>query len=610
MIGLVFGLYDFDTGIGNQIFDPSTESFSYMVKYQPNGEYEWARFLGSGIFGSILNDIYVDSREDIFFTGGFQDTLDLDPGPGSFRIITPPTLINFFAAFQAKWSQDSCSALAVIIDSVRSVNCTEGGFASGYGLDGVPPYSYSWNTNPISIDSFVSFDSAAFYELTVTDSVGCSSRSNILVNGPGSFGGTDLKLNMVIGEIRPGFNTNISLSLINDGCIGTDVQLKLVLDSIFLSSNFSPNPDTTIGDTLIWRLNDFDYDDQNFRVSSSNLVSLNAMIGDIACMYAVAEPIASDANPADNVVERCRSVVASYDPNDIQATPEGICEEGFTLKNQKLTYKIRFQNTGNASAINIFLLDTLDSNLDLNSLRVIGQSHDPMITEVLSDRILKFRFDNIFLPDSSSDEPNSHGYVIYEISPLDDLPDGTEIRNRAGIYFDFNEPVITNTVLNTLLDTLPELNTAISQEGSSLIAEEMNATYQWLDCNNGRRPIPGATARIFSPTVNGNYALRIQQGTCIAISSCVEVLNVSIDERFQSQLKVYPNPSQGSFLLDLGRQHNIIEIKVLNALGQVIQKGNYEFQKEIHLNLPAQKGIYFIRITADGKEALTKIVKN
>jgi len=29
-------------------------------------------------------------------------------------------------------------------------------------------------------------------------------------------------------------------------------------------------------------------------------------------------------------------------------------------------------------------------------------------------------------------------------------PDGTVIRNDAGIYFDFNAPVITNTVINTI----------------------------------------------------------------------------------------------------------------------------------------------------------------
>src|SRR3990172_7240671 len=99
----------------------------------------------------------------------------------------------------------------------------------------------------------------------------------------------------------------------------------------------------------------------------------------------------------------CYHVIGSYDPNIIDVYPPGICEPHFISNDQLLTYSIHFQNTGNADAIDIYVLDTLDSDLNFNSVRVIGNSH-PLITEVLPGNVLKFRFDNIHLADSSSNE--------------------------------------------------------------------------------------------------------------------------------------------------------------------------------------------------------------
>jgi hypothetical protein len=112
---------------------------------------------------------------------------------------------------------------------------------------------------------------------------------------------------------------------------------------------------------------------------------------------------------------------------------------------------VEFQNTGTAVARDIFLLDSLDSDLDLSTLVITGSSHH-MSTQMLTGNVLKFTFDEIWLADSTSDEPNSHGWVTYHVAPKALLPNMTPIQNTAGIYFDFNEPVITNSTLNTVYD--------------------------------------------------------------------------------------------------------------------------------------------------------------
>ena len=64
---------------------------------------------------------------------------------------------------------------------------------------------------------------------------------------------------------------------------------------------------------------------------------------------------------------------------------------------------------------------------------------------MLNDRVVEFRFDGIDLPDSTSNEPESNGFVSYRIKPIGNLQPNEIVENTAYIYFDFNEPVITNT---------------------------------------------------------------------------------------------------------------------------------------------------------------------
>ena len=66
----------------------------------------------------------------------------------------------------------------------------------------------------------------------------------------------------------------------------------------------------------------------------------------------------------------------------------------------------------------------------------------------VSGNILTVRFNNIMLPDSTSDYEGSMGYFQYRIKPFPNLPTGSQISNTAYIYFDYNAPIITNTTEN------------------------------------------------------------------------------------------------------------------------------------------------------------------
>lgn len=145
-------------------------------------------------------------------------------------------------------------------------------------------------------------------------------------------------------------------------------------------------------------------------------------------------------------------VVCAIDPNDKIAEAPGMGPGGYIpLTTESIDYTIRFQNTGNDTAYVITLKDQLDPSLNWQNLIPLASSH-PMQLSIDNNGLLTIIFDQIMLPDSATNEPESHGFAKYRISLLPGLSAGTVIENAASIYFDQNPPVITNTKLHTLFD--------------------------------------------------------------------------------------------------------------------------------------------------------------
>jgi len=166
--------------------------------------------------------------------------------------------------------------------------------------------------------------------------------------------------------------------------------------------------------------------------------------------------VVKEVNAAGDVMDtqiRDRSAIllCAYDPNDKQVFPAGRPGDDWTLKDQVFSYKIRFQNTGNLPATNIYIKDQLDPNLNSETFRVTNSSHKLTAVEMDFNSEVKFIFNNINLPDSINNEPMSHGFVEYEIEPWEGLPDFAEVKNQAEIYFDLNAPIITNETRNVLV---------------------------------------------------------------------------------------------------------------------------------------------------------------
>lgn len=145
-------------------------------------------------------------------------------------------------------------------------------------------------------------------------------------------------------------------------------------------------------------------------------------------------------NPARSTV--CRENVGSYDPNDKMGYPLG-WDGGNIEEGTRLDYEIRFQNTGTDTAFTVVISDTLSADLDLATFKMEAASH-PYTISIDTHRVITWTFDNILLPDSSTNLLLSQGAVVFSIDHDESLIPGDEITNEAAIYFDFNEPIITN----------------------------------------------------------------------------------------------------------------------------------------------------------------------
>ncbi|MCI0594962.1 MAG: hypothetical protein L0Z48_00275, partial [candidate division Zixibacteria bacterium] len=174
------------------------------------------------------------------------------------------------------------------------------------------------------------------------------------------------------------------------------------------------------------------------------------------------QPVAGDVSSFNNFDSETQVVTGSFDPNDKLVTPEGVGPNNLISRGDVLTYQIRFQNTGTDTAFTVVVRDLLDADLDLSTVEVGASSH-PFSFTIVEPRELVWTFNNIQLPDSNVNEPLSQGFLKFTVKSNSNVQTGAVISNTASIFFDFNDPVVTNTVVNQIGSTGGDI--AVSPDG-------------------------------------------------------------------------------------------------------------------------------------------------
>lgn len=270
---------------------------------------------------------------------------------------------------------------------------------------------------------------------------------------------------------RCGFEVGFNLKVENDGCTIASGLFGLVLDDLISYVDASVAPEIINGDTLWWSYSDL-FPTEFASVNITFEIAGVDFMGEVINVNVLSLIDSEDVGLIPGGTYRYQSEIqCAYDPNDKIVYPDrrDRYEENYTLLEESIEYTIRFQNTGTDTAFTVVLRDTLDESLDLGTFRPIAGSH-PFETFMSEDGLVEFYFKDILLPDSTTNEVESHGYVAYKIKPKYNLGEYTDIFNSAGIFFDFNPPIITNTVKSVLVSDFPVINNVIDVRRESVFS--------------------------------------------------------------------------------------------------------------------------------------------
>jgi hypothetical protein len=395
-----------------------------------------------------------------------------------------------------------------------------------------------------------------------------------------------------------------TIALMNQGTTEPDLVISINLDPLttFVSSN--PAPDSAIGTTFYWSLEQLGLFQTSALFLEVQMPDFEAIGEPLNATIEVRELMGSSEPVLVATHDWNGTLTCGYDPNDKLVEPVGEGYESYIPQDTEwLTYTVRFQNTGNDTAFSVVVRDLLNPNLQRGSIQVLSTSHQLTQLTTNAGGLVSFHFDNILLPDSTTNEQESHGHVRFRLRLQEGLEHGTEITNSASIHFDLNPPVVTNTVLNTV--QVCEDSYALELvlfDGTFRIIGNFGpgVTYVWqlFDVRwylNGE-PISDQWDEV--PVLPGNYTAiltRYNSGCIYEVGPVVVIATALHDDDPAARLQIAPNPFNDQLQIHYPGSHDRIELVDVN--GRVVLSRSTGNATTVHVEREGlAAGIYLVRM--------------
>jgi hypothetical protein len=119
-----------------------------------------------------------------------------------------------------------------------------------------------------------------------------------------------------------------------------------------------------------------------------------------------------------------------------------------------------------------------------------------------------------------------------------------------------------------IVNSLP--SSTITQSGNTLLADNGNAEYQWINCDSSMLSIAGATAQLFEPPLNGNYAVILYENGCTDTSNCISINTLTLDSQIKPfNFLIFPNPCNGLLNVHL---NNVVDglVRIYTLQGRLV----------------------------------------
>ncbi len=270
---------------------------------------------------------------------------------------------------------------------------------------------------------------------------------------------------------RPGFAMSYTIRVRNTGTLPYSGTVRFTHDNLLTGFSAVPQADSYITPVAEWEIADLPVGAVRNITITMQVPADETLLGTIVCASVENETSdkAGDELLQESRDELCMEIRGAYDPNDIQVFSGTRNADGVILpEDMVLTYLIRFQNEGNAEAINVRVVDQLSEFHNVDKVRIGAASHD-FVFNIKDGGTLEWTFNNINLPAKEEDELGSMGYITFDVHLKAGLPVDTEIPNNADIYFDFNSPVRTNTVVSRIFTSI----TSVGDDDKDAIAVQL-----------------------------------------------------------------------------------------------------------------------------------------
>ncbi|MBS1582051.1 MAG: T9SS type A sorting domain-containing protein [Bacteroidetes bacterium] len=182
--------------------------------------------------------------------------------------------------------------------------------------------------------------------------------------------------------------------------------------------------------------------------------------------------------------------------------------------------------------------------------------------------------------------------------------------SAAGVYSAaFPTGGACDSIVTLTLD-VGSVTVNVVQTGATLTALAPTGPYQWLDCNNGYAPVPGATSQQFTATADGSYAVRITQNGCTDTSACYTVNTSGIAEVGGLSARVFPDPARDHVRIALDEVAARLDVVLTDVNGREVLRQAFSGVRTADLSVDGlSEGIYLIRLRTDQRQGVFRLVK-
>lgn len=623
---------DFDPGPGVYNLVSSGSYDIFLQKLNPNGTLIWALSIG-GIGGDFGINIRYDGNEHLYICGRFTDTVDFNPGAGSYFMNGSDHSESFVLKLDTSgafvWAgaflgNYISTPLEMNIDSASNVY-TMGYFAGTIDFDPGPDTfeltadgtANWWDIYMQKMDSSGNFIWAKRFGGPHEDFPGgfvLDQQANIILNGnfqetsdfdPGpafynltSVGHRDIfmvKLNS-LGEFIWAFRL---------GSSGTDESESLNIDSfgniyaggVFMNTvDFNPgagvyNLTAEYWDIFIQKLTI----DGNFiwaKTYNTNGIK-GATLDQQGNHYTTGFFLSpTDFDPGPGVYELTSNGVWDVFIQKLDSTGTFIWAKSFGGTGFDQGRDVHVDNSGGVYTTGYFE-DTVNFNPDSrNSVLVSNGVWD----------IFVLKLDSCVTTYNTIDPSTCDNFIS---------PSGSYVWDSTGTYYDTIQNSMGCDSIITVNLTVIDIDTTVIQDGIYLTANDSNCLYQWVDCENAFTPLIGDTNQTFTATTNGSYAVILTNDICIDTSACYEINSVftPLQKDRASEINIYPVPTTNTFFIDLGRVHLNASLKITSIHGKTLLEKQIINARITEINLDQPPGIYFVSLKIDESNYIFKVIK-